>query len=88
MPTNVWNRTVDLRPAVEVYKETVDVPAAAKKAVEIIEASGWLADTPYPDTLRDHLNRLKQATTVSEYEAAFDWIYDVADSDRVWIETH
>lgn len=82
-----WNRTIDLKPAVEVYKETCDVPAAAEKAVEIIEKSCWLDETPYPDTLRDHLNQLKQATTPSEYEAAFEYIYDVADEDRVWIET-
>ena len=82
-----WNRTIDLKPAVEIYKETCDIPATAEKAVEIIEKSGWLVDTPYPDTLRDHLNGLKQTTTPSEYEAAFEYIYSVADEDRVWIET-
>jgi hypothetical protein len=84
----VWNRTIDLKPAVDIYTETLDIPKTAEKAVEIIEASGWLADTPYPDTLRDHLNRLKQCTTPSDYEAAFERIYDVADEDRVWIDTH
>lgn len=84
----VWNRTIDLKPAVAIFKETGSVPKTAEKAVEIIEQSGWLADTPYPDTLRDHLNRLKQADCVSHYEAAFECIYDVADDDRVWIETH
>lgn len=83
----VWNRTIDLKPAVEIYKESQDVPKTAEKAVEIVEQSGWLTDTPYPDTLRDHLNQLKQATTPSEYEAAFEYLYDVADNDRVWIET-
>lgn len=83
----VWNRTIDLRPAVQLFKTDADIPATAEKAVEIIEASGWLGDTPYPDTLRDHLNGLKQATTPGEYIAAFDRIYDVADEDRVWIET-
>ena len=81
-----WNRTIDLKPAVELYKTTGDIPKTAEKAVEIIEASGWLADTPYPDTLRDHLGRLKQATDPYTYTAAFDCIYDVADEDRVWIE--
>ena len=83
----VWNRTIDVKPAVEIYKESQDVPKTAEKAVEIVEQSGWLTDTPYPDTLRDHLNQLKQATTPSEYEAAFEYLYDVADNDRVWIET-
>jgi hypothetical protein len=83
----VWHRTIDLKPAVEIYKANGDIPATAAKAVEIIEASGWLADTPYPDTLRDHLGQLKQATDNYEYVSAFDRIYDVADEDRVWIET-
>ena len=83
----VWNRTIDLKPAVEIYKASDDIPKTAEKAVEIIEQSGWLDDTPYPDTLRDHLNRLKQAEDRYGYEAAFEYIYDVADEDRVWIET-
>lgn len=82
-----WNRTIDLRPAVRLYKTTGDIPKTAAKAVEIIEKSGWLADTPYPDTLRDHLNRLKQADDYYAYVHAFDYIYDVADEDRVWIKT-
>lgn len=88
MPTNVWHRTIDLRPAVELFKTDEDIPATAAKAVEIIEQSGWLADTPYPDTLRDHLNRLKQAVGTREYVTAFDLIYDLADEDCVWIETN
>lgn len=83
----VWNRTINLEPAVRFYKTDSDIPAVAEKAVEIIEKSGWLADTPYPDTLRDALNQLKQATNAREYVIAFDNIYDVADEDRVWIET-
>lgn len=87
MPTNVWNRTIDLKPAVKIYEDSRDIPKTAERAVEIIEKSGWLDDTPYPDTLRDHLNRLKQAADDYEYTHAFDYIYDVADEDRVWIET-
>lgn len=83
-----WNRTISLASLVAAWEAggyTIDELAA--KVVERIERSGWLEDTPYPDTLRDHLNRLKQATTAGEYEIAFDRIYDVADEDRVWIET-
>ena len=82
-----WARTIDLKPAVSLCKTSSDIPATAAKAVEIIEASGWLEDTPYPDTLRDHLAALKQAEDTYDYVTAFDRIYDVADEDRVWIET-
>jgi hypothetical protein len=83
----VWKRTIDLRPAVAIYHERGDIPATAAKAVEIVEASGWLDETPYPDTLRDHLGRLKNAEDAYDYTVAFDPIYDVADEDRIWIET-
>jgi hypothetical protein len=83
----VWNRTIDLKPAVKIFKTEGDIPKTAAKAVEIIEASGWLAETPYPDTLRDHLNSLKQSVDRYDYEASFEYIYDVADADSVWVET-
>lgn len=82
-----WVLTVDLKPAVAIYQKTGDIPKTAERVSQIIEQSGWLTWTPYPDTLRDHINRLKQATDRYDYVTAFDYIYDVADQDRVWIET-
>lgn len=83
----VWNRTIRLGDLVSAYKEHGNIPRLAELVAARIEKSGWLEDTPYPDTLRDHLDRLKQATSRGEYEYAFDYIYDDADEDRVWIET-
>ena len=83
-----WSRTIYLAGAVRRWKEgALTIPELAEEVVGKIERSCWLADTPYPDTLRDHLNRLKQAEDEYAYEAAFEYIYDVADVDRVWIET-
>jgi hypothetical protein len=83
-----WNRTIDLKNERGRY-DTGDLDFADYRdaVVEKIEKSGWLDDTPYPDTLRDHLGALKQAVSVEAYGIAFDQIYDVADDDRVWIET-
>lgn len=83
-----WNRTLYLSDLIQSWKRgEITIPELAEKVAEQVERSGWLADTPFPDTLRDHLNRLKQATNPGEYTAAFEYIYDVADVDRVWIET-
>ncbi len=83
-----WNRTINLADLVARWKKgELTIPQLAEKVVERIEASGWVEDTAYPDTLRDHLSRLKQADCASHYESAFDWIYNVADEDRVWTET-
>lgn len=83
----VWNRTIDLRPAVEIYKADGDIPKTAEKAVEIIEASGWLEDTKYLPHLQGALDELKKAKRPGEYITAFDLVYAVADGDRVWIKT-
>lgn len=87
MPTNVWNRTVDLKGAAEKYIANRDWPTYRDAIVTAIEESGWLGDTPYPDTLRDHVNALKACDTAVVAEAYWSAIYDVADEDRVWIET-
>lgn len=87
MPTNVWNRTIDLKGAASKYAVAGDWPAYRAAIVTAIEESGWIADTPYPDTLRDHVNGLKASDSVAVAEAYWDAIYDVADEDRVWIET-
>jgi hypothetical protein len=83
----VWNRTIDLTGPVQEFNNGGGIETLTKAVVEIVEKSGWLADTPYPDTLRDHLNQLKQAETSGQYIVAFEYIYDVADEDMVWIET-
>lgn len=83
-----WNRTIKLGDLIAGWRAgEYGIEELADKVVERIEQSGWLDDTPYPDTLRDHLNGLKQATTPEGYQAAFNPVYDVADDDRVWIET-
>jgi hypothetical protein len=85
----VWYAKIDLAPEVEAYKlGALSIPELAAKVVEIIKASDWRKFTPYPDTFDDHLGRLLQAETPSQYEAAFEYVYDLADEDRVWIATH
>lgn len=84
-----WNRTIKLADLVAQWKQgALSIPGLADKVADRIEKSGWLADTPYPDTLRDHLGALRTATDPHEYIRLFDPIYDVADADRVWIETN
>lgn len=80
-----WGPTIDLS---DVWRNgDLDTSEKARKVVEIIRASGWLEDTPYPDTLRDHLGHVENTTTIGDFDAAFSRVYDVADEDRVWIET-
>ena len=89
MPTNTWYAKIDLAPEVTRWENgELSIPELAARVAEIIKASDWRKFTPYPDTFDDRLGRLLQAETPSQYEAAFEHIYDLADQDRVWIEAH
>lgn len=84
-----WNLKIDLVPEVKQWEDgEVSIEELARAVKSKIDKSGWRAFTPYPDTFDDHLGRLLQAETVSQYEAAFEYIYDLADEDRVWIDTY
>lgn len=83
-----WALKVDLAPEVEAYKlGNLSIEELARKVVDQLKGSGWRAFSPYPHTWDDTVDRLLQVETADEYDAAFEYIYDLADQDRVWIET-
>ena len=84
-----WNLKIDLAPEVEAWKVgAVSIEELARKVVERFKESGWRAFSPYPHTWDDMIDRLLQVETPAQYENAFEYIYDLADQDRVWISTH
>ncbi len=83
-----WALKVNLAPEVEAYKlGSLSIEELARKVVDQLKESGWRAFSPYPHTWDDTVDRLLQVETADEYDAAFEYIYDLADQDRVWIET-
>ena len=83
-----WALKVDLAPEVEAYKTgNLSIEELARKVVDRFKESGWRAFSPYPHTWDDVIDRLLQVETPAQYENAFEYIYDLADQDRVWIET-
>jgi hypothetical protein len=83
-----WALKVDLAPEVEAYKlGNLSIEELARRVVDRFKESGWRAFSPYPHTWDDVIDRLLQVESPGEYEAAFEYIYDLADQDRVWIET-
>lgn len=84
-----WNLKVDLAPEVEAYKlGNLSIEELARKVVERFKESGWRAFSPYPHTWDDTISRLLQVESPAQYENAFEYIYDLADQDRVWIQTN
>ncbi len=83
-----WNITIKLGDLVGDWKAgRFDIPELARLVVERIKDSEWRKITPYPDSFDQTLDVLLRATGEGEYSAAFEEIYDLADADRVWIET-
>jgi len=83
-----WNQTIELGDLVQQYKnQQVDISELAELVAERIKRSGWRQLTPYPDDFDGLLAQLQNVEDRQGYGAVFDEIYDLADSDRVWIET-
>lgn len=80
-----WIRIVKLK---DVWHND-DLPFEKKrdKIVERIKESGWRDITPYPDTFDERVADLTASSDTSEFDSWFNELYDLADSDRVWIET-
>lgn len=84
-----WALKVDLAGEVREYKEgDLSIEELARKVVDKFKATNWRTFSPYPHTWDDAIDRLLQVETPAQYEAAFEYIYDLADQDRVWISTH
>lgn len=83
-----WNLTVSLSDLIDRWKSgEFDIPELARLVVKRIKESEWRKITPYPDSFDQTLDVLLRASSKGEYSAAFEEIYDLADSDRVWIVT-
>lgn len=81
----VWNKTINLG---DVWTDPVlDFNEKVEKITERIKESGWRAITPHSHTFDELIARLDHATTVPEFDQIFSAVYDLADLDRVWIET-
>jgi hypothetical protein len=81
----VWHLTLDLK---GIWRdESLTFGEKRDKVVARIKTSGWRALTPYPDHFDDLVAELEESLNSIEFEYAFDELYDLADSDRVRIET-
>ena len=83
----VWVLKIDLRQFVAQWRAgELSIEELARKVVAEIKGTTWRSWTADPHTWDDTVDRLLQATNDREYTAAFEYIYDLADEDRVWIE--
>lgn len=55
--------------------------------VQRVKSSGWLAMSDQADELECLLDEIGDTETPSDFDWVLSLIFDIADYDRVWIET-
>lgn len=83
----VWAHTVDLRDV--FHSDTLSFTERRNAIVRILRATQWVkdADRAEMDGLFDIVVELAAAEDVEEFDGWWDELYDLADTDRVWIKT-
>lgn len=80
-----WDRKIRLA---EVFRnEDMGFEQRRDAIVARLLASSWLRERGDYDDLSDLIVDLGEAADVGEFDRVWDAIYDLADEDRVWIET-
>lgn len=80
-----WFLTVELAD----YWQNEELPFKDKRdgIVARLRSSNWRRLTPYPGHFDELLNALGATADLAAFDAVFDELYDLADSDGIWIET-
>lgn len=86
MPVKVWHITVDVSDLWSKFEE-LGLEEAARQVAARIRESGWRGITPYPNYFDDLVAYLEKPDNLGDFNARWDELYDLADSDRVWLNT-
>ncbi len=85
MPRNVWHVTIKLG---DFFRsDDLTVEEKAKEIVKRIRDSRWRDISGSQLLLDDLLEELGSVADAAEFDYVWNEIYDLADIDRVWIET-
>jgi len=77
-----WSKTIDLKQV--FHNDEMTFVERRDAIVRIIRASGW------PDAnfdVADLLFALARTENVKAFDEVWQWIYDEADTERVWLAT-
>ena len=72
------------------HDDSLSLSEKTDKLTERIKRSRWLEGLFYKDELEDLLEELKDAVETgdeNDWNQVWDLIYDVFDSERVWVQT-
>lgn len=81
----VWDRKISVR---DVFRNEAMIFEQRRDAiVNRLRTSGWFAGRDMFDELATAVEGLAGSDDAEEFDGWWDEIYDIADCDRVWIET-
>ena len=95
----MWKETIDV--SAIFHNDDLSLTQKSEKIIEIMKNSQWLQENPaspdeYLDNIGEWLEDFEWAATgaqsrqftVEEFDSYWDAMYDLADRDRVWVNTH
>lgn len=80
-----WLQTVDL--ADIFHSDHLSFTVRRDGVVKRILDSSWMAHTKHPMYLASLLMNLAECETLEDFNLMWNHVYDLADLERVWIET-
>jgi hypothetical protein len=81
-----WEHTINLGGV--FHNESLTFTDRRDAIVRILRASKWVRDTDEFGRLAEVVDNVADAEDVTEFDGWWDELYDLADYDRVWINTH
>lgn len=82
----VWLETINVKePFRAVQAGKIEFKEGRDQIVAAIKESAWFKGTEEPDDLITCVDELAEAEDVESFDGAWNWLYDLADTDRVWV---
>jgi hypothetical protein len=81
----VWDRTIRLGDV--FHNEAMSFEERRDAIVRRLRDSRWLRDHDEGDELHQFIEELADTADKTEFNGPWDEIYDIADVERVWIDT-
>ena len=84
MPT--WFETIKLGDV--FHNEDLDLAEKVEEITTRLKQASWRAFSADPAEFDRLVEELSKAGSLQEFNFTWEELYDLADLDRVWIETH
>lgn len=81
-----WYLTVDLSDY--WHSEHLGFEEKRDGITSLLSASPWRNLSLHPGRIDQLIAELRKTTSVAAFDAVFGQVYELADTDRVWIETY